>query len=222
MTKTTHPKKTLYGHLSRVAKALASPGRLELLETLAQGERGVDALAQACGMSMANTSHHLQSLRQGGLVQSRRDGLQVIYSLTDNEIPKLLAGIGHVAQRQVAEVERIVRENFDQRDGFTPVKREELLRLLKQGEAMVIDVRPPSEFFAGHITGAINIPIESLPKQLKMLPQDQEIIAYCRGPYCLFAIEAIQQIRQQGLRARRLEEGFPEWKAERLPVERGH
>ena len=221
MIKTTHPKKTLYGHLARVAKSLASPGRLELMEILAQGERSVDALAQASEMSIANTSHHLQTMRAGGMVESRREGLQVIYRLSDNDIPKLLANLGRIAQRQVVEVETIVRENFDQRDGFTPVKRDELQRLLSKGEAIVIDVRPPSEFFAGHIAGAINIPIESLPKQLKMLPQNQEIIAYCRGPYCLFAIEAIQQIRQQGLRARRLEDGFPEWKAERLPVERG-
>ena len=221
MIKKNHPKKALYGHLARVAKALASPGRLELLEILAQGERSVDALAQASHMSVANTSHHLQTLRAGGLVQSRREGLQVIYSLSDLEIPKLLASIGRVAQRQVAEVESIVRENFDQRDGFTPVKRDELLRLLKQGDAMVIDVRPASEFRAGHIAGAVNIPIDFLPQRLKTLPQDQEIIAYCRGPYCLFAIEAIQQIRLHGLNARRLEEGFPEWKAERLPVEKG-
>ena len=221
MIKKNHPKKALYGHLARVAKALASPGRLELLEILAQGERSVDALAQASHMSVANTSHHLQTLRAGGLVQSRRGGLQVIYSLSDLEIPNLLASIGRVAKRQVAEVESIVRENFDQRDGFTPVKRDELLRLLKQGDAMVIDVRPASEFRAGHIAGAVNIPIDFLPQHLKTLPQDQEIIAYCRGPYCLFAIEAIQQIRQHGLHARRLEEGFPEWKAERLPVEKG-
>lgn len=221
MIKTSHPKKALYGHLARVAKALASPGRLELLEILAQGERSVDALAQASGMSVANTSHHLQSLRAGGLVQSRREGLQVFYSLSDHEIPKLLASMGHVAERQVAEVESLVRENFDKRDGFTPVKRDELVRLLKKGEALVIDVRPASEFRAGHIAGAVNIPIECLPQRLQTLPQNQEIIAYCRGPYCLFSIEAIQQIRAQGLRARRLEEGFPEWKAERLPVEKG-
>lgn len=218
MPKSPHPKKILYVHLARVAKALASPGRMELLETLAQGKRSVDALASASGMSVANTSHHLQKLREGGLVQSRRDGLQVIYSLTDNDIPKLLAGIGRVAERQVAEVEHIVRENFNRRDGFTPVKRDELLSLLKKGEALVIDVRPESEFRAGHIAGAINIPIDALPQRLSTLPKQQEIVAYCRGPYCLFAIEAIEQLRKQGLRARRLEDGFPEWKAERLPV----
>ena len=127
--------------------------------------------------------------------------------------------MGRVARRQVAEVERIVRENFDRRDGFTPVKRDELVRMLKKGEAMVIDVRPESEFRAGHIAGAVNIPIDTLPQRLKTLSPEQEIVAYCRGPYCLFAIEAIEQLRKQGLRARRLEDGFPEWKAERLPVE---
>jgi len=218
MPKPPHPKKALFGHLARVAKALASPGRLELLETLAQGERSVDALSKASGMSVANTSHHLQTLREGGLVQSRREGLQMIYDLSDGEIPKLLSGIGHIAERQVAEVEHIVRESFDRRDGFTLVKREELMRMLKKGEAMVIDVRPESEFRAGHIAGAVNIPIESLPQRLKTLPPEQEIIAYCRGPYCLFAIEAIEQLRKQGLNARRLEDGFPEWKAERLPI----
>ena len=218
MPKPPHPKKALFGHLARVAKALASPGRLELLETLAQGERSVDALSKASGMSVANTSHHLQTLREGGLVQSRREGLQMIYDLSDGEIPKLLSGIGHIAERQVAEVEHIVRESFDRRDGFTLVKREELMRMLKKGEAMVIDVRPESEFRAGHIAGAVNIPIESLPQRLKTLPPEQEIIAYFRGPYCLFAIEAIEQLRKQGLNARRLEDGFPEWKAERLPI----
>lgn len=221
MEKPSSPKKTLYGHLARVAKALSSPGRLELLEALAQGERSVEVLAKAIGMSIANTSHHLQSLRAGGLVCSRREGLQIIYSLTDNDIPLLLSNLGRIAERQVAEVERIVRENFEQRDGLTPVKRDELVRLLKQGEAIVIDVRPASEFRAGHIAGAVNIPIESLPQSLKTLPKDQEIIAYCRGPYCLFSVDAIQQLRRKGFRARRLEEGFPEWKAEQLPIKVG-
>lgn len=215
------PKKRLYEQLARVAKALAQPGRLELLEALGQGERSVEGLAQASGMSVANTSHHLQILRDGGLVTSRRDGLQVIYSLSDPAIPKLLSCLRSVAERQLAEVERIVRENFDNRDGLKPVRREELLQLVKKGEVMVIDVRPPSEFAAGHIPGAVNIPIDLLPKRLKTLPKDQEIVAYCRGPYCMFALYAVITLRKKGYRARRLEEGFPEWKAERLPVERG-
>lgn len=215
------PKKRLYEQLARVAKALAQPGRLELLEALGQGERSVEGLALASGMSVANTSHHLQTLRDGGLVQSRRDGLQVIYSLSDPDIPKLMSCMRRVAERQVAEVERIVREHFDRRDELTPVKRDELLKLVKRGEAMVIDVRPEAEFAAGHIPGAVNVPIESLPKRLKNLPKDQEIVAYCRGPYCMFALDAVTTLRKKGYRARRLEEGFPEWKAEHLPVEEG-
>jgi len=221
MKQTPSPKKRLYEQLSRVAKALAQPGRLELLETLGQGPRSVDGLATASGMSVANTSHHLQTLREGGLVTSRRDGLQIIYSLSDPAIPKLLSAMRYVAERQVAEVERIVRENFDNRDGLTPVKREELLKLVKKGEAIVIDVRPESEFAAGHIPGALNVPIAALPKRLKTLSKDQEIVAYCRGPYCLFALDAVTALRKKGYRARRLEEGFPEWKAEDLPVEEG-
>ena len=215
----THPKKTIYTHLAQVAKAMASPGRLELLETLAQGERNVDSLAQACGLSIANTSHHLQTLRAGGMVNSRRDGLQIIYRLADDEIPKLLSILGRLAQRQVAEVEQLIQENFDGRDGFTPVKRNELLRLLQKGEAIVIDVRPESEYSAGHISGAINIPIGELPQRLQELRPEQEIIAYCRGPYCLYAVEAVLQLRENGYSARRLEDGFPEWKADKLPIE---
>jgi rhodanese-related sulfurtransferase len=215
------PKKQLYTQLARVAKALAQAGRLELLEALGQGERSVDGLAIASGMSVANTSHHLQTLRDGGLVQSRREGLQIIYRLSDPHIPKLMSCLRQVAERQVAEVDRIVRENFASRDGLTPVKREDLLKLIKKGEAMLIDVRPETEFAAGHIRGAINVPIEALPKRLKSLPKDQEIVAYCRGPYCMFALDAVNALRKKGFRARRLEEGFPEWKAERLPVAEG-
>jgi len=221
MNEPLSPKKRLYEQLARVAKALAQPGRLELLEALGQGPRSVDGLATASGMSVANTSHHLQTLRDGGLVTSRRDGLQVIYSLSDPDIPKLMSCMRRVAERQMAEVERIVRENFGQRDGLTPVKREELLKLVKKGEAMVIDVRPETEFAAGHIPGAVSVPIETLPKRLKNLPKDQEIVAYCRGPYCMFALEAVTALRKKGYRARRLEEGFPEWKAEHLPVDEG-
>ncbi len=213
------PRKRLYEQLARVARALAQPGRLELLEALGQGPRSVEGLATASGMSVANTSHHLQTLRDGGLVTSRRDGAQVIYSLSDPDIPKLMSCIRRVAERQMAEVERIVRENFGSRDGLTPVKREELLKLVKKGEAMVIDVRPPEEFAAGHIPGAVNVPLETLPRRLKTLPKEQEIIAYCRGPYCMIALDAVEALRKKGFRARRLEEGFPEWKADRLPVE---
>ena len=212
------PKKKLFENFARVAKALASANRLELLEALAQGERSVDGLAQASGMSVANTSNHLRIMREGGLVQSRKEGTQVIYSLTDEKVPLLLAGIRYVAERHLAEVERIVRENFSSRDNLTPVRRDELLGLVKSGEAMVIDVRPQAEYNAGHIEGAVNIPLESLTQRLSKLPKDQEIVAYCRGPYCMMSFDAVEQLRQHGYRARRLEDGFPEWKTDQLPV----
>jgi len=189
-----------------------------LLEALAQGERSVDGLAQASGMSVANTSNHLRIMREGGLVQSRKEGTQVIYRLSGEKVSVLLADIRHVAERHLAEVERIVRENFNSRDKLTPVRRDELLGMVKSGEAMVIDVRPSSEYDAGHIEGAVNIPLETLTQRLSKLPKDQEIVAYCRGPYCIMSFDAVDQLRQHGYRARRLEDGFPEWKTDQLPV----
>ena len=217
---TMTPKKKLFENFARVAKALASANRLELLEALAQGERSVDGLAQASGMSVANTSNHLRIMREGGLVQSRKEGTQVIYSLSDEKVPMLLAGIRYVAERHLAEVERIVRENFNNRDKLTPVRREELLGLVKSGEAMVIDVRPSTEYDAGHIEGAVNIPLELLTQRLSKLPKGQEIVAYCRGPYCMMSFDAVEQLRQHGYRARRLEDGYPEWKTDQLPVDK--
>lgn len=220
MSASITPKKKLYEHFARVAKSMASPSRLELLEALAQGERSVEGLAQATGISVANTSHHLQVLRDGGVVQSRKQGLQVIYSLNDPEIPTLLSGLRRLAERHIAEVERIVRENFERLDELKPVKREELLQLVSSGEAVVVDVRPAGEYQAGHIPGAISIPLDSLSKHLAKLPKNQEVVAYCRGPYCMFAFEAVSQLRSQGYKARRLEDGYPEWKAGQLPVEK--
>lgn len=211
-------KKQLLAHFARLAKAMASANRLELLEVLAQGERNVDALAQICGMSIANTSHHLQVLRDGGLVNNHKEGVQVIYRLKDAEIPALLGIIGRIAERQSAEVERIMREHFVSKDDLKPVRREELLDQVRSGEMMVIDVRSACEYRSGHIQGAVNISLENLPERLAELPRDQEIVAYCRGPYCLLAYEAVAQLREQGYRARRLEDGFPEWKAGHYPV----
>lgn len=214
------PKKKLFENFALVAKALASANRLELLEALAQGERGVEGLAKASGMSVANTSHHLQLLRSGGLVKSRREGTQIIYSLADEKVLSLLANIRYLAERQLADVERIVRENFNSRDNLTPVRRDELLGLVKSGEATVIDVRPPAEYNAGHIEGAVSVPLEMLPEWLSKLPHDQEIVAYCRGPYCMLSFDAVEQLRKHGYRARRLEDGFPEWVVDHLPVGR--
>jgi rhodanese-related sulfurtransferase/DNA-binding transcriptional ArsR family regulator len=221
MTQPLTPKKRLFEQFARVAKSLASANRLELLEALAQGERGVDALSQASGMSVANTSHHLQIMRDGGLVQSRKEGLQVIYRLAGDDVLRLITSLRQVAEAHMAEVDRIVRDNFDSRDNLKPVRRDELMQLAAAGDTMVIDVRPANEYEAGHVPGAINIPIESLPQRLLDLPRTQEIVAYCRGPYCMLAFDAVTRLREEGFRARRLEDGFPEWKAENLPTNSG-
>lgn len=214
-----NPKKQLFEQFARVAKSLSSANRLELLEALAQGEKSVDALAQATGMSVANTSHHLQILRDAGLAVSRKEGLQVIYRLSDSQIPVMMGCISRIAEKHLAEVERIVREHFDARDSLTPVGRGELIARVKEGGTMVIDVRPAAEFEAGHIPGAVNIPVDELPQHLETLPREQEIVAYCRGPYCMLAFEAVARLREAGYQARRLEDGFPEWKAENRPVD---
>ncbi|MBZ0145675.1 MAG: metalloregulator ArsR/SmtB family transcription factor [Rhodocyclaceae bacterium] len=216
----TSPKKQVFEHLARVGKGLAHAARLDLLEALAQGERSVDALAKTCGMPISNASHHLLILKDCGLAASRKEGLQVFYRLADQEVNAVVATVRRIAERQLAEVQRIVRESFETRDALQPVRREELLKMARRGEAVVIDVRPEEEYEAGHIAGAINVPIESLPRFLKKLPKEQDVVAYCRGPYCLLAFEAVEKLRKKGFRARRLEDGFPEWQAERLPVEK--
>lgn len=219
--KANSPKKALFEQFARLAKAMASANRLELLEILAQGEHSVESLSLASGMSLANTSHHLQVLREGGLVEPRKEGVQVFYRLKDEEIPALLTVMGNIAERQIAEVERIVRKHFASKDGLTPVRRDDLIKQVRSGAVMVIDVRPEGEYQSGHIEGAINIPLEELPKRLTELPKEQEIVAYCRGPYCMLAYEAVKQLRKHGYQSRRLEGGFPEWKAEHYPTARG-
>lgn len=218
MTPGDSPKRQVFTHLARIAKAMASPNRLELIELLAQGERPVERLAEASGLSVANTSHHLQVLREGGLVRSRREGVLVLYSLSDEEIPRLLGCLRRVGERHLAEIERIVRQHFTEEEGLRPVDHQELAARLRSGGALLIDVRPPEEYEAGHIPGAVNIPLKALPKRLANLPKGKEIVAYCRGPYCLLAVEAVKRLRKHGYRARRLEEGFPEWKAKGRPV----
>ncbi len=215
------PKKQVFEHLARVGKGLAHAARLDLLEALAQGERSVDTLAKTCGMPISNASHHLLILKDCGLAASRKEGLQVFYRLADPEVTAVVATVRRIAERQLAEVQRIVREHFESRDALQPVRREELMKMARRGEAVVIDVRSEEEFEAGHIAGAVNVPLESLPRFLKKLPKEQEIVAYCRGPYCMLAFDAIVTLRKKGFRARRLEDGFPEWQAERLPVGKG-
>jgi rhodanese-related sulfurtransferase len=218
--KKPNPKRQIFEHIARVGKGLANPARLELLEALAQGERSVEALARTCGMPVPNASHHLLLLKDCGLAASRKEGLQVFYRLAVPEVTTAVTAVRRIAEQQLAEVDRIVRENFESRDALQPVRREELLKMARRGEAVVIDVRPAEEYAAGHIAGAVNLPIDALPRFLKKLPKEQEIVAYCRGPYCMLAFQAVEKLRKKGFRARRLEDGFPEWQAERLPVER--
>ncbi|MDP1636304.1 MAG: metalloregulator ArsR/SmtB family transcription factor [Gallionellaceae bacterium] len=218
MTK-SNPKQQLFFQLARAGKGIAHPSRLELMEALAQGERSVEALARACGMPFSNVSHHLQILKDCGMAASRKEGLQVFYRLADPEVPAMIATLRRIAERQLAEVARIVRDNFESRDALQPVRREELLKMVRRGDTVVIDVRPAEEYEAGHIAGAVNVPLDSLPRFLRKLPKEQEIVAYCRGPYCMLAFDAVDKLRKKGRTARRLEEGFPEWKAANLPIE---
>jgi rhodanese-related sulfurtransferase/DNA-binding MarR family transcriptional regulator len=212
-------KALLFAEFARVSKALGSGNRLELLEFLAQGERSVDALAKLSGLSVANTSRHLQVLRQAGLVAARKEGLFVFYSVSGTGVITLLSSLQEVAQHNVAEVTRLVDTYLTSKDSLEPVSTNELVARLRNGLVTVVDVRPKEEYAAGHLPGAINIPLADFEKNLKTLPRDREIVAYCRGPFCLLSFEAVAQLRKKGLNARRLETGFPEWKVAGLPVE---
>ncbi len=212
-------KRQLLEQFANVAKALGHAHRLDLLEYLAQGERNVEALAQVAGLTVANTSQHLQYLRRAGLVTSHKRGLHVFYSLAGEDVIGLLRALRHTTERHIAEVDRIVSGYFNERDSLEAISRKELLARTKEGLVTVLDVRPSEEYEAGHIPGAVNLPLGDLKKRLKELPKGQEIIAYCRGPYCVLAFEAIASLRKNGFEARRLEEGYPEWKAAGLPVE---
>jgi rhodanese-related sulfurtransferase/predicted transcriptional regulator len=211
-------KSSLYAQLARVALALGSPGRLQILEYVAQGERSVEALAKMSGLSVANTSKHLQALRQAGLVTSRKEGLRVYYLLAGDDVVTLVSALRAVAERRVAEVERLVKLWLAHRDQMEPVRAAELLERARKGLVTVLDVRPAEEYAAGHIPGAINVPPEKLESFLSRLPKRKEVVAYCRGPYCLMSFDAVDRLRQRGWRARRLENGLPEWRAAGLPV----
>lgn len=212
-------KSLLFSQFARVSQALASGNRLELLEFLAQGERSVDALAKLSGLSVANTSRHLQVLRQAGLVASRKDGQFVYYSVSGGGVIKLLAALQEVAQHNVAEVTRLVHEYLNAKDSLEPVSVAELAGRIREGLVTVVDVRPAEEYAAGHLPGAINLPVSKIDEQLAQLPRNREIVAYCRGPFCILSFEAVAELRKRGLKARRLETGFPEWKVAGLPVE---
>ena len=211
-------KNRLYGQLARLGKALSSPARLEILDLLAQGERSVDSLASEMDLSLANTSQHLQVLRQAALVDSRKEGLFVYYRLVDPDVFELSKVIRSVAERRLADLERLVREHFGDRSEADAVQMDELLKRARSKQVVILDTRPASEYVAGHIAGAISVPVDDLHRRLKELSKGKEYVAYCRGPYCVYADRAVEILRANGRRARRLIEGFPEWRAAGLPL----
>lgn len=218
MAKSPGPKQALFEQLATVARALGSAARLELLDFLAQGERSVEDLAAASDLSVANTSKHLQQLKSAGLVQARRDGKHVRYTLGDNRVLDAVAALRGLAEAHIGAVEDLVASYLKRRDALEPVPAEELLDRVRDGLVTVIDVRPPEEYAQGHVTGALNLPLDRLQERLKDLPPEREVVAYCRGPWCVLAFEAVARLREAGFQARRLQDGLPEWRRAGLPV----
>lgn len=211
-------KRELFEQFARIGTAIASAARLELIELLAQSERSVDQLAKLTGLTVANASQHLQKLKQAGLILGRKEGQFVFYRIAGDEVVRLLSALTQLGEARVAEVERLVRTYLVQRDALEAVPAAELLDRAKKGLITVLDVRPPEEFAAGHVPGAINIPVGELSKRLAELPKRKEVVAYCRGPYCLLSYDAVELLRKKGLQARRLQDGLPEWRLAGLPV----
>jgi rhodanese-related sulfurtransferase len=212
-------KDRLYAEFATIGKALASPHRLELLDLLGQGERSVDQLAHEISQSLANTSAHLQVLRQARLVEADKRGLQVVYRLAAPEVFTLWRTLRDLGTTRLAEIDRLVETYLTDRSSLAAVDLAELRRLVEDGTVTLLDVRPELEYRQGHIAGARSIPVAELERRLSELPRDREVVAYCRGPYCVYADEALQLLREQGFTVRRLEGGFPEWRAAGLPVE---
>ncbi|MFG1284119.1 MULTISPECIES: ArsR/SmtB family transcription factor [Xanthobacteraceae] len=214
------PKQAIFASLAEVAQALGHAHRLELLEQLAQGERSVEGLAARAGLNFANASRHLQILRRARLVETQRHGKHVLYRLAgDAQVVELMKALGRVGERNVAEVDRVMTDYFHARDALEAVSREDLVSRLHDGLVTVLDVRPEDEFALGHLPGALNIPLAELERRLTELPANREVIAYCRGPYCVLSFEAVAALRTRGYVVHRLEDGYPEWKAAGLPVE---
>lgn len=212
-------KQDLFSQFARVGKALSNANRLEILEFLAQGPRNVDELARVTGLSVANTSQHLQILRQLDLVSCTKQGLKVYYRISGNDVVDLLKILRQVSERHLADVSQIVNTYLTVKDELEPVPRDELMQRVKQGLVTVLDVRPHSEYAAGHLPGAINVLPEELEQRLLGLDPNLEVVAYCRGPHCVMSFDAVEKLRSKGIKASRLEDGFPEWKSAGLPVE---
>ena len=214
-------KDALYEAFAEVAKSMGSGRRVEIVDLLAQGERSVEAIAGEIGQSVANTSHHLRALARGGLVATRRDGTRIYYALASERVEELWSAMRDVAVDHLAGLDRLASAYLGDRDGVEVVDRAELAARLKRGEVVVLDVRPEPEFAAGHIAGARSVPITELRRHLRALPKGNDIVAYCRGPYCVYADDAVRELNRKGFRARRLIDGFPEWKRAGLPVGAG-
>ena len=214
-------KNALYDGFAEVAKALASGRRAEIVDVLSQGERSVEDIADEIGQTVANTSHHLRAMARAGLLTTRRDGTRIFYAVASERVAELWAAIRDVAGEHVAGFERLAAAYTGERDGVDVVDRAELAARLNRGQVVVLDVRPEAEYLAGHIAGARSVPIAELRRQLRALPKDAEVVAYCRGPYCVYADDAVKELNRKGFRARRLVDGFPEWKRAGLPVAAG-
>ena len=212
-------KHELFVQFARIGKVLSNANRLEFIEYLAQGERSVESLAQVSGQSIANTSQHLQQLRLAGLVTTRKDGQRVFYQLSGDDVVLLLNSLRAVAERHLTEVNHLVGLYLDTKDDLEPVLADDLLARVRSGEVTVLDVRPREEYAAGHLPGAINIPLSELETHLNDFNAGQTVVAYCRGPYCVLSYDAVAQLRKHGIKAKRLKDGYPEWKIAGLPVE---
>jgi rhodanese-related sulfurtransferase/DNA-binding HxlR family transcriptional regulator len=211
-------KDALFDGFAEVAKALASGRRAEIVDLLAQGDRSVDEISDEIGQSVANTSHHLRAMARAGLLRTRRDGTRIYYALAGKRVEVLWAALREVAAEHVAGMERLADDYLGDRDGLEAISRKELAARLRRGDLVVLDVRPEPEFRAGHIAGARSVPMAELRRNLRALPRDVEVVAYCRGPYCVYADDAVRELNRRGYRAQRLEDGYPEWKQAGLPV----
>lgn len=214
-----NPKQAVFAGFAEVAKAFAHGHRMEILEQLAQGERSVESVAERVGLSIANASQHLRLMRGAGLLTSRRDGKHILYRLSDPAVLDAIGALRKLAERTSAQVRDVIGSYFRARDGLEPVSRKELVRRLMDDLVTVLDVRPADEYAAGHLPGAVNIPLRDLKKRLREIPEGREVVAYCRGPYCVLAFEAVSFLRNRGFNVRRMEDGYPEWAAAGLPVE---
>jgi len=214
-------KDALYDGFAEVAKALASGRRAEIVDLLAQGERSVEDISDEIGQSVANTSHHLRAMARAGLLTTRRDGTRIFYTLASERVGELWAALRDVAGEHVVGLERLAGAYLGDRDGIEVVDRKELAARLRRHEVLVLDVRPAAEYAAGHVAGARSVPITELRRQLRALPKDGDVVAYCRGPYCVYADDAVRELNRMGFRARRLIDGFPEWRRAGLPVAAG-